>query len=348
MKQRTIIAILLTLVLTLSCLAGCAQRAASDNGAALASGGVLRLSVNPELAITYDADGNVTKVEARNDDGKAILTDYAGYEGKSTRQVVTELVAAIGKAGYFVEEIEGEKRQITIEIEPYSSLPHATFIDEVVSDVRELVSSNDWKSPVAVEGESDFGLTDYDDTDYGVTADGVTDYDDTDYGVNNDGVTDYDVTNYGVTADGASDYDSTANGVSDYKDTDYGRIDDGASNYDDTDYGPENDGASDYDSTANGASDYKDTDYGKNDDGASDYNGTNSGSGSSGSSDYDSGSSNYDNGSSNYDSGSSDYDSGSSDYDNGSSNYDSGSSDYDSGSSDDDDGSDYGQSDYDD
>ena len=264
-KKHLALMIALTLVCGLLFAAGCAQPpAAADalGGAAdaLPAGGVLRLSVNPEIAVHYDADGLVTGVEARNDDGAAILAGYAGFEGKAARQVVAELVTAIGEAGYFVEEIEGERRQIVIEIEPGSALPSSTFLADVAADVQACVSANHWQSPVDVRGESDYGLTDYVDTDYGPNNDGVTDYNDTDYGPNNDGVTDYNDTDYGPNNDG----------VTDYNDTDYGPNNDGVTDYNDTDYGSNNDGVTDYNDTNYG--DHGNTNYGDtNYDGGSDY-----------------------------------------------------------------------------
>ena len=113
------------------------------------------------------------------------------------------------------EKVDGA----TIEIEPGSGLPHETFLDEVASDVHECVSANNWQSPVDLRGESDYGMSDYQDTDYGPENDGVTDY--------GDGQSNYD--------EGQSNYDD---GQSNY--------DDGQSNYDDgqTNY---DDGQSDYD-----------------------------------------------------------------------------------------------------
>ena len=191
-KKHLALMIALTLVCGLLFAAGCAQPpAAADalGGAAdaLPAGGVLRLSVNPEIAVHYDADGLVTGVEARNDDGAAILAGYAGFEGKAARQVVAELVTAIGEAGYFVEEIEGARRQIVIEIEPGSALPSSTFLADVAADVQACVSANQWQSPVDVRGESDYGLADYVDTDYGPNSDGDSGYDsDSGYGGSDD------------------------------------------------------------------------------------------------------------------------------------------------------------------
>ena len=287
--KKSIIAIMMALVMSLACLTGCGQSAAANNGTELASGGVLVLSVNPEIAVEYDENGLVTGVSARNDDAMDIISSCKGLIGKETREAVTDLVSAIGEAGYFVEEIEGERRQITIEIEAGSKLPHDAFLDEVVSDVRDCVNENKWNVPMDVENESDYGITDYVDTDYGPDNDGVTDYDDTDYGPDNDGVTDYDDTDYGPGNDGVTDYDD---GQSDYNDgqSDYN---DSQSNYDD--------GNSDYEApvvntppATSGNSDYGQSDY---DDGVSDYN--------DGNSNYDDGNSDYDDGS---DYGDSDYD----------------------------------------
>ncbi len=271
--KKSVFTIALALVMCLGCLTGCGQRASSpDNGSGLALGGVLVLSVNPQIAVEYDDSGLVTGVTALNDDALAIINACEGLIGQQTRDVVTELVTAIGEAGYFVEEIEGKSRQITIEIEAGSKLPHDAFLDEVVSDVRDCVNANGWAAPLNVENESDYGITDYVDTDYGPNNDGVTDYDDTDYGPNNDGVTDYNDTDYGPNNDG----------VTDYNDTDYGPNNDGVTDYNDTDYGPNNDGVTDY----------NDTDYGPNNDGVTDYH---------------DGESHYDNGSSNYNDSNSDY-----------------------------------------
>ena len=274
MKKKSILGILMALMMGLACLTGCSQTTAEvPQEVALSSGGVLVLRVNPEIAVEYDENGLVTGVSARNDDALAIISSCEGLIGQEARTAVTSLVTAIGEAGYFVEEVEGERRQITIEIEAGSQMPHETFLDEVVSDVRDCVSANRWAAPLNVENESDYGLTDYVDTDYGPDNDGFTDYDDTDYGPNNDGVTDYDDTDYGPNSDGVTDYSDygttggTNNGNSGYGDSVYGDSgytppvtppantggDSGYSNYGDADggysnYGGSDSGYSDYDS----------------------------------------------------------------------------------------------------
>ena len=218
---------------------------------ALREGGVIIIKVNPEIAVEYDKDGIVTAVTARNNEAIAIINKCEGLIGSKTREAVSKIVTAIGDAGYFVEEVDGQGRQIVLEIETGSSMPYDGFMDEVVDDVRTCVGEKHWEAPFDVVNESDYGITDYVDTDYGPNNDGVTDYNDTDYGPNNDGVTDYNDTDYGLNNDG----------VTDYNDTDYGPNNDGVTDYNDTDYGPNNDGVTDY----------NDTDYGPNNDGVTDY-----------------------------------------------------------------------------
>ena len=37
------------------------------------TGGVISIKVNPEIAVHYDDQGMVTKIEARNDDGEKVI-----------------------------------------------------------------------------------------------------------------------------------------------------------------------------------------------------------------------------------------------------------------------------------
>lgn len=246
-KKKSLLTIALALGLSLAVLSGCSQNdaaststasAPAESSAQVASGGTLVLKVNPEIALAYDDAGLVTGLTARNGDAEAILEKSGDLIGQPARDAVRQLVTLIGEAGYFVEEVEGERRQITIEIEPGSVLPSDAFLDEVVADVKSTVAEHSWQAPLDIENESDYGITDYVDTDYGPENDGVTDYGaDTDYGPNNDGVTDYGAdTDYGPDNDGVTDYGN--DGASNYGDdgaTNYG--DDGATNYGDSAYG---------------------------------------------------------------------------------------------------------------
>ena len=303
MKKKSILTVALALVLSLACFAGCGKQTqvlepavqteteqtlantAAQAEAGILTGGVLLLSVNPQLAVEYDEAGLVTGVSARNDEALAIIAKCEGLIGGQTRTVVSKLVTAIGEAGYFVENVDGEGRQITIEIEDGSKLPSQTFFNEVIIDVQTAVSSREWtnsagEAPAVPVPQPRVNAI----VPQGTQVNGGLDYVDTDYGPDNDGVTDFGVTDYGVIinpADGS---------VTDYADTDYGPNNDGVTDYADTDYGPNNDGVTDY----------ADTDYGPNNDGVTDYADTDYGPNNDGVTDYSSGNSNYGGGDSNY------------------------------------------------
>lgn len=185
MKKRTFLSRLaLTgmMIISMGIFAGCSSQssesALSGNEAeALASGGTLVLRVNPEIAVEYDENGRVTAVRGKNEDGKDIVAGYQDYIGKECREVVGDLVSAIHEAGYFVEEVEGEGRKITIEIETGSALPGDQFLEEIVTDIKQYVTDMNMNSPVVVEGETDYGVTIYENTDYGVSAYDASPYD---------------------------------------------------------------------------------------------------------------------------------------------------------------------------
>lgn len=125
------------------------------------TGGVLCLKINPEIALHYDENGKVTRLEGRNNDGARLLEDFTGYEGKDTAQVLEELVDLIGKAGYFVEEADGTARKIVLELDPGSQVPHDRFLEDMAVHVKLCVESKSWV------GERDY---EYDDLTVPTTA----------------------------------------------------------------------------------------------------------------------------------------------------------------------------------
>lgn len=151
-KWMKVMAYTLAAAMTLGCMAGCGGQTASAEGMAYTPGGVLTLSVNPEIAVFYDGNGNVERLEARNEDGKKILEGYNDYQGREARQVVSELVDLIGGAGYFAEQVENEDgtegRRITIEVEPGSILPEGTFLENVVDEAKQAVMNANWNGTV--------------------------------------------------------------------------------------------------------------------------------------------------------------------------------------------------------
>lgn len=249
------------------------------------NGGILTLRSAPEIAVSYDEQGLVTDLTARNDTAAAILEPFTDWAGQSVDAILTRLVEAIGQAGYFVDDIEGQPRQLVIEIEPGSALPSDTFLSLVTESIRKAISTGQWHKPLTLLGETDYGVTDYVDTDYGPLSDGNTDYngltdyqDSTDYGPHNDGRTDYGRTDYDYTNHAKPAPKPTAKPASKpsakpQQGTDYGRTDYSASDYGHTDYAkptskpaPQPQKDTDY-----GKTDYSRTDYGKSDYGSSDY-----------------------------------------------------------------------------
>lgn len=217
------------------------------------TGGVISIKVNPEIAVHYDDQGMVTKIEARNDDGEKVIADYTGFEGKECRIVIGDLVAAINEAGYFVEEADGKTNQITLEIEEGSVLPEENFLNMIVAEIQKYTSAEKISTPVAVDGEKAYGWSSYGDTDYGPDSDGITDYGDTDYGTTGDGATDYDdqktTKSSGSTnqnTNKTNNKNNSGSGNTDYGNTDYGN----------TDYGSGSDGVTDYDDDDDGDSGY--------------------------------------------------------------------------------------------
>ena len=329
----------LTTALTLTTLTACG----GGTGTAAAPGGVsstpaavqetangsvgtVLLSVNPEIEMDYDEAGNVVALNGLNDDGKAVLASYTGYEGKACTTVIGELVDEINAGGYFDATIDGHEKNIVLKLERGSKYPSDQFLNELAEAVRLVVEADQIGSQTVSLDDDDYDDTyadkgyinaqaaqnilstqlgrddiqfvekdyDLDDGEYEVefVMDGV----EYEYEVN--AVTgkvtemdadyqDYDDTDYGPNADGVTDYD----------DTDYGPNADGVTDYDDTDYGPNADGVTDYDDTdyddtdygpnADGITDYDDTDYGPNADGVTDYDDTDYGPNADGVTDYD-------------------------------------------------------------
>ena len=214
------------ILLVSSILVGCTPKQVSNVGTVI-------LSVNPSIAINYDKDGLVSSIDALNEDGKAIIKDFKGYEGKEAKFVIADVVKLIGDAGYLVDDIENGSRKITIELEDDSVLPTDAFIQEIASSIKDYLNSVEHKNVIRYKKD---GTSDYlDFSDYFV----VSDYDDSDY--------EKEETKKPVVPNKPKDTD-----YSDYDDSDYSDY----SDFDDSDYDD-----SDYDDSDYDDSDYDDSDY---------------------------------------------------------------------------------------
>jgi hypothetical protein len=160
--MKKIVSFLLVLTLSIALLAGCTDakteaaveapkqemvipvQESEQAVAEVLTGGVLCLKVNPEIALHYDADGKVVKLEGRNEDGCRILENFADCTGKDMELVLEELVAAIGNAGYFTQEADGEDRKIVLELDPGSCMPCQTFLQDMAVCVKNCVERKCW------------------------------------------------------------------------------------------------------------------------------------------------------------------------------------------------------------
>lgn len=140
-------------------LVGCSANSATDSEGALsasslAESGTLYLKVNPEIAIDYDENGKVTGIVGVNDDGSDIVNLYPDFIGKDSGLVVKDLIALIGEAGFFVEEIEGSAKKIVIELEAGSVIPGDNFLEVMASSAQSAVEEYKLNSNVEVDGET--------------------------------------------------------------------------------------------------------------------------------------------------------------------------------------------------
>ncbi|MDO5027577.1 MAG: hypothetical protein Q4E50_07075, partial [Tissierellia bacterium] len=143
-KRLTTIIIALALILS---LAACGQQATDLDGdkdtqaeAKLFSKGAILVKVNPELKVNYNDQGLTTSVEALNDDGIKILKSLDDFINKEVKDVVRSIIKEIDKKGYLFEEIEGKEREIVLEVEKGSVVPEASFIDDIVATVEDLIT----------------------------------------------------------------------------------------------------------------------------------------------------------------------------------------------------------------
>ena len=284
-------------VLSLALLAGCTSAADNTSAGAAASGtqtsamGTLLLSVNPEIEIDYDSRGQVVDLQGVNDDGKAVVSGYAGYKGQDCRTVVSGLVDEIYEGGYFDEKIDGHTKNIVVMLEEGSKYPGDDFLEQVADSVREAVKARQLDASTMTVDQGDLESNGYIGLEkakelalsqLGLSADEAT-FVEREYELD-DGV--YEMEIHVGKAEYEVEVDARTGKITE---ADYDRNDDwshysnntakptatpkpsskpstgGTTDYDDTDYGPNNDGVTDYD----------DTDYGPNNDGVTDYNDTN-------------------------------------------------------------------------
>ena len=149
--------------LSLALLTGCGSTPSEQTATAGLSGagqtqtaGTLLLSVNPEIEVTYDDQGNVTALTGVNQEGKDILASYTGFEGKPCKTVVSELVAAINQAGYFDVTIDGHEKNIVLKVARGSQYPSDDFLSELTAAIQALVAADNIGSQMVLLDEDDY------------------------------------------------------------------------------------------------------------------------------------------------------------------------------------------------
>lgn len=148
LKKLTVI--LLVLLMATVILAGCKASERSDSD--ITAAGSLLLSINPEIRIEYDENGNVLSVKGVNKDGIALITDENEFNGQSCKEAVKLLVSRIYDAGYFVDEIEGKSKNIVIQIEDGSGYPTEHFLDDIKENIKSEIDRLGLdSSPVTVD-----------------------------------------------------------------------------------------------------------------------------------------------------------------------------------------------------
>lgn len=111
--------------------------------------GILTLRINPEVQIEYNKEGLVTRLDGINRLGEEIVASYPDYVGKDSREVVQDLVGLIHDAGHLVNESDGTTRNITLELEPGSVMPHEDFLNQLSNTIQETVAELDFSTPNA-------------------------------------------------------------------------------------------------------------------------------------------------------------------------------------------------------
>ena len=275
-------------------LAGCTQTSSKDNQPETGS---MILSVNPEIRITYDEHGNVTNLDGMNTDGESIVTSYQDYVGKDCRTVLDDLIAKIHEAGYFIEDLDGNPRNIILQFEQGTIMPEQEFQSRLQQHVETTAGELTLTSDVIVIDDDDYdpqrsandtGLISLDKAKQIALAQANVDggsavFDDREFDFDH-GVAVYELEFYANGVEYEYDIDARTGKVikaghrqeGTVQDTDYGAGNDGVTDYHMTDYGPDSDGYTDYGNTDygpnnDGVTDYNDTDYGPNNDGVTDY-----------------------------------------------------------------------------
>ena len=231
---------------------------------------------------------------------------------KTARLFLRDLIVEINEAGYFVDDIDGNKKNIVLQLEPGSVLPSDDFLADMSASTQEAVKGLELSSGIVTIDDDDYDPAYAKDgkpsptsrwkkhrklrlprrmsmqrTRYLTIRNSTTMTEPrflswsswrtgTSTSMTSTRSPAKVVKAEHKTAGTQSGTPASGGGSTNYNDTDYGPNNDGVTDYNDTDYGPNNDGVTDY----------NDTDYGPNNDGVTDYNDTDYGPNNDGVTDY--------------------------------------------------------------
>ena len=139
MNWKKSLTLTVSAVLALSLLVGCGAQHTGIPKSENEAVGTMLLSVNPEIEVDYDKNGLVLEIEGLNEDGKTVVKDVKGYQGKDCRTVVSELVRDIYDDGYFEGTVDGHANNIVLKLEEGSVYISDEFLQDVANGVRETV-----------------------------------------------------------------------------------------------------------------------------------------------------------------------------------------------------------------
>lgn len=154
LRRKILVAVSSLTVMTAVLLSGCSAPAAEES--AISEKGILTLSVNPEIQIEYDKDGKVLALTGQNEDGIKIVEAYQDYIGKDCEEVLRELVVKINESGYFVDDIDGHKKNIVLKLEPGSVLPDDDFLINMSTSAQDAVKGLSLSSGIVTIDDDDY------------------------------------------------------------------------------------------------------------------------------------------------------------------------------------------------
>lgn len=117
-------------------LGGCGAKANQENTEDNKVAGTVLLSINPEVEIDYNKEGEVVNLKGINDDGTKVLKKFTKAEGEECKDIVGELVEEIYEEGYFEETVSGKSKNIVLKLKEGSQYPGDEFLEDMAEEVR--------------------------------------------------------------------------------------------------------------------------------------------------------------------------------------------------------------------